>query len=87
MQLYASGAYKAPTPDDVRVVVKLLGMTANQVAELVGAANGRTVRRWLAAPTTKTHATIDYPAWRLLLLEAGLVRPPKRPSQPRKNMR
>jgi hypothetical protein len=70
---YNDPGYRAPMPADVRVVIELLGMTADQVATLVGMKDGRAVRRWLASPDSKTHAQIDYAAWRLLLIEAGLI--------------
>ena len=57
--------------------MQLLGTTAEQLAGLVGVKDGRAVRRWLSPPTAKTHAQIDYAIWRLMLLEAGLIEPPK----------
>jgi len=71
---YNDPGYCAPTPADVRAVIELLDLTADQVAALVGMKNGRAVRRWLASLDSKTHAQIDYAAWRLLLIEAGLTR-------------
>lgn len=79
LRQFSDPAYRPPDPEDVRAVVAdILDYTGDQVAALVGASNGRVVRRWLASPTAKNRAQIDYAAWRLLLLEAGLVRPPKR---------
>ena len=77
---YSDRAYRAPTPSDVRAVIDRLGLTADQVAALVGMKDGRAVRRWLASEDSKTHAQIDYAAWRLLLIEAGLVTLQKSPS-------
>jgi hypothetical protein len=74
MLAYNDPGYHAPTPADVRAVIELLDLTADQVATLVGMKDGRAVRRWLAPFDSKTHAQIDYAAWRLLLIEAGLVR-------------
>jgi hypothetical protein len=71
---YNDPRYRAPTPADVRAVVEMLELTADQVAALVGMKDGRAVRRWLASCDSKTHAQIDYAAWRLLLIEAGLVK-------------
>jgi hypothetical protein len=71
---YNDPGYCPPTPADVRAVIDLLDLTADQVAALVGMKNGRAVRRWLASLDSKTHAQIDYAAWRLLLIEAGLAR-------------
>lgn len=77
LHLYADPDYRVPTPEDIRAVVHMLGMTAEELALLVGVKNGRAVRRWLAPATAKSHAQIDYAIWRLMLLEAGLVGPPK----------
>lgn len=70
---YDDPAFRAPSPADVRTVIDMLGLTADQVAALVGMKDGRAVRRWLASEGSKTHAQIDYAAWRLLLIEVGLV--------------
>lgn len=74
---YADPGYRPPAPDEIRAVMQLLGTTAEQLAGLVGVKDGRAVRRWLSPPTAKTHAQIDYAIWRLMLLEAGLIEPPK----------
>jgi hypothetical protein len=71
---YTDEGYQVPEPEDIRVVIDMLGLTADQVAALVGVRDGRAVRRWLAPASSGTHAKIAYAAWRLLLLEAGLVR-------------
>ena len=71
---YSDPDYLPPAPADIRAVIELLDLTADQVATLVGMKDGRAVRRWLASLDSKTHAQIDYAAWRLLLIEAGLVR-------------
>jgi hypothetical protein len=77
LRLYADPGYRTPAPEDVRAVMQLLGTTAEELALLVGVKDGRAVRRWLAPPTARSHAQIDYAIWRLMLLEAGLVEPPK----------
>ena len=81
LHLYNNPAYQIPEPEDIRAVILILDLTADQVAELVGVMDGRAVRRWLAPPTSKTHAKIDYATWRLMLLESGLVRLQKRRSK------
>lgn len=83
LYLYTDAAFRVPVPEDVRAVIQLLNLTADQVARLVGLKDGRAVRRWLAPQDSKTHARIDYATWRLLLLEAGLVRLKKRRRQKR----
>ena len=74
---YVDPAYRPPEPDEIRAVMQLLGTTAEQLAGIVGVKDGRAVRRWLSPSTAKTHAQIDYAIWRLMLLEAGLIEPPK----------
>lgn len=76
--VYMDPAFQMPTPEDVRAVIQILDLTADQVAGIVGVKDGRAVRRWLAPVTSKTHAQIDYATWRLLVLEAGLVQLQKR---------
>lgn len=76
LYVYADAGYRPPAPEDVRAVMQLLGTTAEELALLVGVKDGRAVRRWLAPSTARSHAQIDYAAWRLMLLEAGLVEPP-----------
>jgi hypothetical protein len=87
LYLYTHPAYQVPEPEDVRAVIQILDLTADQVAGLVGVKDGRAVRRWLAPPASKTHAKIDYATWRLLLLEAGLVRLKKRRAKSEKPLR
>jgi len=72
--LYTDALFQVPEPEDIRAVIDMLGLTADQAAALVGVRDGRAVRRWLAPASSSTHAKIAYSAWRLLLLEAGLVR-------------
>jgi hypothetical protein len=81
LRLFTDPNYRPPSPDDVRAVCNLLGYGqkhgAKRIAGVTGMKNRRTVRRWVAADTANTQAEIDYAAWRLLLLEAALVAPPK----------
>lgn len=87
LHLYTDPEFRAPSRHDVRAVIQILDMTGDQVAGLVGVTDGRAVRRWLAPETSKTHAQIDYATWRLLLLEAGLVRLQNRISKNSKSLR
>jgi len=84
--LYTDPAYRSPAPEEVRVVIQILGLTGDQVAGLVGVKDGRAVRRWMAPLSSKTYAQIDYATWQLLLLEAGLVRLRKRRIQVDKSL-
>lgn len=84
--LYTDPRFRTPAPEEVRVVIQILGLTGDQVAGLVGVKDGRAVRRWMAPLSSKTYAQIDYATWRLLLLEAGLVRLRKRRIQVDKSL-
>lgn len=64
---FASPQYRAPTPDEFRTVTQILGLTGAQVAQLVGAEDPRTVRRWIGG-----ERAIPYAVWRLLLIDADL---------------
>lgn len=66
--------YRHPGPADVRAVVNLLGMTEHALANLVGAYDDSRVRCWMSEPGSKKADAIRYPAWRLMVLETGLVR-------------
>lgn len=81
--LFAEENFRIPEPEDIRAVIAMLDLTADQVAALVGVRDGRAVRRWLAADSSSTHAKITYSAWRLLILEAGLVRSRRKRKLPR----
>lgn len=71
---YGTDGYKEPGAADLRALMLALDITAENVAVLVGV-EPRAVGRWLARPTAKTRAQIPYAAWRLLLIDAGLVYP------------
>ena len=59
--------WETPTPDEVRWVMKMAGLTGRTASELVGIANNRTIRRW-----TGGDCAIPYAAWALLCEKAGL---------------
>lgn len=78
------GGFEQPTPDEVRTLIRYLGMTGSQVCAFVGVKNNRTVRKWQETKATLDNSEeinrnkndIPYAAWRLLLLRAGLVTEP-----------
>ena len=72
MEVYASPNYRPPTSNEVRVLLRSKGWTGSHAAQLVGV-DSRAVRRWTADEAAKTFHPIPYSAWRLLLLEAGMV--------------
>jgi hypothetical protein len=66
--------FSAPSHSDVRVVTVRFKLTGSTVARVTGV-TPRTVRKWLAPPTAENHAPMPYAAWRLLLIETGVVVP------------
>jgi len=66
--------FVAPTHVDVRAVTRRYKLTGASVARITGVLP-RTVRKWHASSDVANHAPIPYAAWRLLLIETGLVAP------------
>lgn len=67
-------AFVAPTHADLRALARRYELTGAAVARITGVLP-RTVRKWLASPEVANHSPIPYAAWRLLLIESGLVKP------------
>jgi hypothetical protein len=72
LEVCTSNNYRPPTSNEVRILLRSKGWTGSHAARLVGV-DSRAVRRWTADESAKTYHQIPYSAWRLLLLEAGLV--------------
>ncbi|WP_085944393.1 hypothetical protein [Hahella chejuensis] len=72
LEPFASPNYHPPKESDVRLLLRIAGLTGAEAGKLVGV-DARSVRRWCAPPDTSNHRPIPYSAWRLLLIEAGLV--------------
>lgn len=64
--------YEAPTFEDVRALKALSGETGSGLASRLGV-DPRAWRRWAAPPESASAQAIPYPAWRLLLIELGVV--------------
>jgi hypothetical protein len=75
--LFSDPNYQQPTPNDVRAVIKKMGISGSEVAARVGVSSD-TVRKWQASPESSGFKPIPYAPWRLLLIDAGLVDPPGR---------
>lgn len=67
-------AFVAPTHADLRALTRRYKLTGAAVARITGVLP-RTVRKWQAPPAVANHSPIPYAAWRLLLIESGLVKP------------
>ncbi len=74
---FSNPNYEFPTSEDVKALVKQFNLTGGSVATLTGV-EPRTVRKWMAPDSAANHSKIPYAAWRLLLLELGLVKPTER---------
>lgn len=77
---YHDPGYLAPTHLDVRAITQQFNLTGRNIAHLIGVAP-RTVRKWLAPPEAENHAPMPYAAWRLLLIETGVVSPTGIPNE------
>jgi DNA-binding transcriptional regulator YiaG len=65
---------KAATLLDIRAITQRYELSGAAVARITGVVP-RTVRKWLAPPEADNHAPMPYAAWRLLLIETGVVSP------------
>ena len=72
--LRPAAQWEPPTPDEIRELIRLTGLTGGEVAAVLGLTpqgnksgrGSRTVRRWTAGDTP-----IPYAAWALLAHRAG----------------
>jgi hypothetical protein len=62
---YGAGWF-CPTPEEIRVLIQVIGLTGSQVARLTGVKDSRQVRRWLGGD-----AQISFAAWAILVESAG----------------
>jgi len=74
LHLYTDPQYQPPTPADIRALIRQLGLKSSEVARVVGVSS-ETVRKWQTSSDLSGHKPMPYGAWRLLLIEAGLVEP------------
>lgn len=69
--------FQQPTPDEIKALRSLLGFSQAQLGDLVGKIYNKkgckAVRRWETALDKKEHNPIDYCAWQLMLLAAGVI--------------
>lgn len=77
--VFSDPDYLPPTPGEIDQLIKAAGWSQNGTAKLVGvsfnpAKGSVTVRRWRAEKGSSNHREIPYSAWRLLLINAGVVR-------------
>lgn len=71
--------FQHPTPEEVKVLRKLLGLSQVGLAKLVGVnfseqKGSTTVRRWeTSVENKKNHRVIPYAVWRLMLMAANII--------------
>lgn len=71
---YHNPAFVPPTHLDIRAITQRYELSGAAVARITGVVP-RTVRKWLAPPEAENHSPMPYAAWRLLLIETGVVSP------------
>ncbi|EAM5005907.1 transcriptional regulator [Salmonella enterica] len=62
---YGNG-WSCPTPEEIRTLMQISGLTGSKAATLTGLKDGRTVRRWIGGDTP-----IPFSAWAILVEYAG----------------
>lgn len=77
---YRDQNYQRPTPEEVGRLISLAGWSQTDVAKIVGVSynmskGSSTIRKWKAAVDKDDSRPIPYAAWRLMLIEVGVVEP------------
>lgn len=72
--------YVPPTPDEVKQLRTLLGLSQRQLARFLGAnytqeKGSPTVRKWETALDKASHRQIGHNAWQMMLVAAGVITP------------
>ena len=69
--------YLPPTPEEIKSLRNLLGFPQARLGDLLGKSYNlkgcKAVRRWETHTESKEHNPIDYCAWQLMLLSAGII--------------
>lgn len=58
--------WEQPTAEEIREIIKVLGMSGSQISVFLGLQDSRSVRRWCS-----DNKKIPYSAWALLVHRAG----------------
>lgn len=77
-QPFTDEDYRPPTPEEVAHLIKLAGWSQNDAAKIVDVSwhpkrGSVTIRKWKSQKGTEEHREIPYSAWRLMLLQSGVV--------------
>ncbi len=59
--------WEIPTGNEIRIAMKMAGLSGSQLASLTGIKNSRTIRRW-----TGEEVEIPYAVWAILCYQARL---------------
>ncbi len=69
--------YLPPSPEEVKSLRNLLGFPQARLGDFLGKSYNlkgcKAVRRWETSSESKEHNPIDYCAWQLMLLAAGVI--------------
>jgi len=78
---FKSGDYVPPGREEISTLINKMGWDHRAVSEMVGVQfdeeNGRgstTIKNWLRHENSSSHRKITYAVWRLMLVNAGLVK-------------
>lgn len=77
-RLFSDPDYVPPTVDELSALIALAGWSQSKVAQITGVTynpkkGSTTVRKWKTPADKPEHRDIPYSAWRLLLINAGVV--------------
>jgi DNA-binding transcriptional regulator YiaG len=76
---YSDERYRAPSADEITALIENTGWTQQQFAQVVGVSTSSggssTIRRWKSEEGSESYRAMPYAAWRLALLESGLILP------------
>ena len=73
LEKFGSPRYQPPDYNQVKILKSKSGLSGAELAKLVGV-EPRTFRKWIAPTEAKNSTNIPYSAWRLLLIELGIVK-------------
>ena len=76
---FSNPDYSPPEPEEIKALISFAGWSQSEVARIVGVhyvkgKGSSAVRKWYAPKESNDYRPINYAAWRLLLLHAGIVK-------------
>jgi len=67
LAIYAE-EYQTPKPEEVKEVIRMIGLSGSDLAKKLGIKDSRTIRKWSGG-----ESGIPYLAWRSMLYLAGFI--------------